>query len=249
MSAHTSPWLGRRVLVTDATELLGSAVTRELLARGAVVAGFVPDPSAAAWLARDRDAGRFHPVRGQPGDIGRLRTAVAVHEASVVFDPTAAYATSRAAGPVPVVAVRPAGELRLADPAAIAPRGVVRFGEVFGPGDRRPDGPVARAVVGCLAGDPPPAGGPVRDYVFAPDAARAWLAVAEAVLAGESPDHTFRSGWELSDRDLAAAVAAALAADRPAADPFAAALAETAAWHREFLRRPAADARPARRAA
>jgi nucleoside-diphosphate-sugar epimerase len=234
------------VLVTDCTGLLGSAVARELLSRGAVVAGFAPDRSAAAPLTPERDAGRFLPLHGRAGDAGRLRTAVAVHEAEAVFLTDAdrwADAADRAAAaagrPVAVVTVRPAGELRLATESGPAgPRGVARFEEVFGPGDRRP------------------VGGPARDYVFAPDAARAVLAVGEAALSGGSHDHTFRSGWVLTDREWAAALAgdppaepAPCPADHPLGwrpeTPFAAAVAEAAAWYRQHL----TAARPARRAA
>lgn len=257
MSGHTSPWLGRRVLVADCTHLLGSAVARALLDRGAVVAGFVRGRGAAPGFVRDRDAGRFFPLHGPPDDAGRLRTALAVHEASAAFHPDGtdpgADALCRAAGPpVAVVVARPAAELRLAGPGA-GPHGVARFGEVFGPGDRRPDAPFARAV------NSTPADGPARDFVFARDAARACLAVAEAALAGGTHDATFRTGWELTERQVAALVGGASAdpAGGPGDNPFGwrpettldSALAETAAWYREFLGRPAADARPARRAA
>ena len=68
MDGHTSLWSGRRVLVTGCTGFLGSAVTRELLGRGAVVAGLIRDRAGGAEYTRERDAGQFWPVHGQVED-------------------------------------------------------------------------------------------------------------------------------------------------------------------------------------
>jgi nucleoside-diphosphate-sugar epimerase len=106
-----------------------------------------------------------------------------------------------------------------------------------------------------MTGDPsgPTPDGPARDFVFVCDAARACVALAEAVAARPVPhveDLTFRSGWTLTDREMAAHIREAFAGRTPhlpAATPanplswapavsFSDALAETIAWYREFLR-------------
>lgn len=103
--------------------------------------------------------------------------------------------------------------------------------------------------------------------MYVKDAARACVAVAEALLADPAPrveEHTFHSGWLVSDRDVAAAVRDVFAGRglptppapenplgwAPAVGP-GDALGETIGWYRDFLRtrffgtRPAAPLRAA----
>jgi nucleoside-diphosphate-sugar epimerase len=147
---------------------------------------------------------------------------------------------------VPVIVARPAHQLRIALEAQVSqvPLGIARFGEVFGPGDRNGDRVVPRSVAALLRGDRAPAqDGAPRDFVFVRDAARACLALAEAVGGTrESHDLTFRSGWELTGRAMADAVAGqSLPSAECPPNPLgwrpegslAEALAETVAWHRE----------------
>jgi nucleoside-diphosphate-sugar epimerase len=270
MNPHTSAWRGRRVLVTGCTGFLGGAVTRELLDRGATVVGLVRQRSGGREFAAECDAGRFHVIHGRAEDDARLHSAMAVHEVSAVFHLAGAglSAVLRAAAlyhpRVPVVTVRPAEQLRLAadDDEPPVPLGVARFGELFGPGDRKRSGVVPRTLTALLEGKPNATAGPARDFVFVRDAARACLSLAEAVGAEARPrDCTFRSGWEFTESALAALVAdvfAGRAVDVPEHDvpnpfgwqpvtPFAAAIRETIAWYRESVRTRPAE--PRRRAA
>jgi nucleoside-diphosphate-sugar epimerase len=267
MSGDTSPWRSRRVLVTGCTGFLGTATTRELLARGATVVGLVRDRSGGAEFAREQGEGQFRVVHGRAEDAIRLHSAMAVHEVSAAFHFAAPDAPAHDRGTaavlraaalydprMPVVAARPAHQFRLAgeEPPAV-PFGVARFGELFGGGDRDALGVVARTAVTLLT-DRPGAGaggGPARDFVHVRDAARACLAVADAVAVEGGPlDFTFRSGWECTETAMAALVADVFAGRIPEAPgeappnplgwhpeaPLADALAETIAWYREFVR-------------
>ena len=284
MSGHTSSWNGRRVLVTGCAEFLGSAVARALLDQGASVAGLIGDRGVGPAFARELFAGTFRLVHGRAEDAARLHAVMAVHEVAAVFhlapaDPfghdrgtAAILRAARLYHPrVPVVAVRPAGQLRLAsadDPAGV-PLGIARFGEVFGGGDPDLSRVVPRAVLARLDGERVPAGviGPVHDFVHVRDAARACLMLAEAVgAAGEPLDVTFRSGWALTDTAMTDHIVTVStvrpdvppAGESPAnplnwrpATSFAEAVAETIAWYAEFRSSLSAGMRPerARRAA
>src|SRR5205814_608456 len=130
------------------------------------------------------------------------------------------------------------------------------LGEVFGGGDRKTFRVVPATAIGLITGDgSPPAepGGP-RDFVYAPDAARALLRLAESVAAVPRPhlqDVAFRSGWQFDGGGMANAVravfdgrAAGVSENGPPDNPLgwrrattlAGALSETVAWYREFLR-------------
>jgi len=267
MAEHTSLWRGRRVLVTGYTGFLGGAVARELFACGAEVVGLVNDRPARANAGANR-AERVHLVRGRTDNVFRLHSAMAVHEVAAVFhlathDPFAedrgTHAVLQAAklyaGRVPVVAARPLQQLSLAraGEARDDRLSVVRFGEVFGPGDRKVFRTVPAAAIGLLTGDGAavPPDGPPRDFVFVRDAARACLRAAEATVTDGAGDYPFRSGWLLTDRQMTAVVRDAhagrpiVAPDSAApanplgwhpAGPLADALDETIAWYREFLR-------------
>jgi CDP-glucose 4,6-dehydratase len=269
MSAHTSAWRGRRVLVTGSTGLLGAAVTRELLAHGAIVAAVVRDRGSRVEFVNELASKQFHIVHGRVEDALRLHTAMAVHEVSAVFhiassDPfgndrtTSAVlrATTLYQHWIPVVMARPSGHLCLASPEEDShpvPLGIARFGELFGGGDRKMFRVVPRTIAALISGDGAPASDTndsPRDFVYVRDAARACLALAEAV-GGESTslDFTFRSGWELDDREMVECVSDVFRGKPPVScpeppvnplgwqvqTPFATAIGETIAWYREFL--------------
>jgi nucleoside-diphosphate-sugar epimerase len=139
--------------------------------------------------------------------------------------------------------------------------GVARFGEVFGPRDRRESRVVPRTITALLRDEQPRAdGGPSRDFICVRDAARACISIAEAVGLEQSPqDATFRSGWQHTDREMIDLVKAAFAGDRladrepePPLNPFGwqpatamgDALAETIAWQRAT--RPEVNTPPVR---
>ncbi|MBX9585147.1 MAG: NAD(P)-dependent oxidoreductase [Gemmataceae bacterium] len=259
MTRQPSPWAGRRVLVTGCTGFLGSAVVRELLAAGAGVVGLVRDRAAAATFARHTAGGRAWAIHGRAEDIFRLHSALAVYEVGAVFHLTAANPNQpdRGAAAVveaahrydprtPVVLARPVS----GDPTPV-PLGIARFGELFGPGDRKTFPIVPATVLGLLAGDggPLPAGNTPRDFVPVGSAARACLRLAEHLLERPDPrleDVAFRSGWVFGDRGMTAAIREAFAGRPvPPAGPsppnplgwspattFADALAETIAGYR-----------------
>lgn len=271
MNPHVSAWCGRRVLVTGCTGFLGSAVTRELLDRGATVVGLVRNRAGGREFAVERDTGRFRIVHGRVEDSVQLHAVLAVHEVSAVFHHASAeaFAVFRAAAlyhpRLPVVMARPAEQLRLAveGDAPPVPLGVARFGELFGGRDRKADRVVPRTAMALLAGKRVAASaGPARDFVFVRDAARACLRLAEAVGAEARPlDCTFRSGWAFTESAMAGLVADVFAGrgqdvlrsevsnplDWQPATPLAAALSETIEWYRESVQMRRADAR--RRAA
>ncbi|HUR55284.1 MAG TPA: NAD-dependent epimerase/dehydratase family protein [Gemmataceae bacterium] len=248
-------WQGRRVLVTGCAGFLGGAVSRALLDRGADVVGLVHQ--SPTDLARHRAPGKFHAIRGRAEDTFRIYSALAVHEIDAVFHLATGpvFAADRVAGAVveavrrfdttiPVVVAHPDDGLRLAQQKVPVPLGVARFGEVFGPGDRKP----FRTVPAILNGDSRRPDGSARDFVFLDDAAVACLALAESLTPHPSlRDETFRSGWSLTDRQMAIAVrdviegrSALLLTAKPQTNPldwqpsrsFADAVAETIAWYR-----------------
>lgn len=280
MNEPSTHWRGRKVLVTGCTGFLGSAVVRELIDRGAAVVGLVRDRAADAEFTRHKLAARVHVVRGRADDLFRVHSALAVHEVAAVFHLTATApnqfdratatvldAVRRYDPRVPVVTARPADESDT--PASTVPLGVARFGEVFGAGDRATFRTVPAAILGLLSGNPSAAANdsPARDFVYVRDAARACVALGEAVAGGPGRVHdvTFRSGWALTNRAMAAAVRDVLAGNTrpiPVSDVPANALgwgasvslpdslAETIAWYREVAGgRPVAAPVPGRMAA
>ena len=170
---------------------------------------------------------------------------------------------------VPVIGARNGFQLRLAteseQPTSL--HGIGRFGEVFGPGDREVGRVVPRTVMAALEGTAVPnADGPLRDFVYVRDAARALLATAENVgTTGQSLDLTFRSGWEYSEAEMAERVTRLLAGHAPLSQPeppanpvgwrpktsLANALEQTIGWYRESMMRTGTSphAVPRRRAA
>lgn len=249
----SSFWHARRVLVTGCSGFLGGAVARELAARGAEVIGLAqtappPDHFGPA---------RVKVLNGRADNVFRLHSALAVHEISCVFHlaardpfgedratPAVLHALGMYSRRAPVVTARPFAPLGLAVEEARDERmSCARFGEVFGPGDRKP----FRSVPALALGAPPARPNPARDFVFVRDAARALLLVAEAFPTDGAGDYPFRSGWHLSDAQLAGAVRDVTEGREPQLPdtappvnplgwspelPFGAALAEALTWYR-----------------
>ena len=266
MAEVTSPWRGRRVLVTGCTGFLGGAVARELVARGAEVVGLINERPATDIFGPEQ-GGRVHLVRGRTDNVFRLHSAMAVHEVAAVFHlaahdpfaedrgtPAILQAAKLYSRRVPIVTAQPLQQLALAQSDEPQDRlSVARFGEMFGPGDRKLFRVVPATAVGLLTGDRaslPPESSP-RDFVFIRDAALACLRVAEVARTDGPREYQFRSGWLLTDRQMAAAVHEVYASRPPEmpdseqpANPLgwqpqeslAAALEESIAWYREFLR-------------
>jgi nucleoside-diphosphate-sugar epimerase len=244
-------WHGRRVLVTGCAGFLGGAVSRALLGHGAAVVGLVH--RTPTDLHRHR---HFETIRGRAEDTFRVYSALAVHRIDAVFHLASGpvFASDRVASAVveavrrfdptvPVVMAHPDDCLKLADSRVPVPLGVARFGEVFGPGERRP----FRTVPSIMNGETRRTNDAPRDFVYLDDAARALLVLGESLdRTPHLRDETFRSGWNLSDRQLATAVRdvtdgrpALLLSVNPPANPldwhpaksFADAMAETLAWY------------------
>ncbi len=124
---------------------------------------------------------------------------------------------------LPVIVAKPANQLRILNSdveGAAIPPGIVRFGELFGGTDRRMSQVVPRTIASLLARESGVATegskSSTHDFVFIRDAARACLAVAEAVGSGShSLDVTFRSGWELTEAEMARFVGDVFAGRKP----------------------------------
>ena len=267
MDAAPSFWHQRSVLVTGCTGFLGGAVARELLKNGATVVGLVRDRTRAAEFSSEITKGRFRMVLGRAEDAGRLHASMVIHETSAVFhlaDTDRGLAAAvRAVGlyspQVPVITARPAADSCKHDEnGSQAYRlGIARFGEVFGPRDRKRFHTIPKVIRATLSGDDPgPTSGPARDFVFVRDAARACLHLAEEVLATSHPmDCEFRTGWEFTDAAMTEMIAAAVAGQLPSAPsvvpgnphgwqpeiPLPDALRETVEW---FKRAIASEAIP-----
>jgi len=258
MREDSSPWHGRRVLVTGCTGLLGSAVTRELLARGADVVGLVRDRARAEAFKHEEAEGRFHIVYGRAEDVFRLHSTMAVYEVSAVFHlaATAPHAVLRAANlysaPLPIVTAKPLQQLAIAKTEACeGTLSVARFSEVFGPGDRSRR-VVPATALSLLTGETLiSTERPARDFVFVQDAARACVRVAEDFTENGPGEFAFRSGWLLTEsqissamRDVFAGQVVQLPEVAPLANPldwepqqpFADAVNATLEWMRDSLR-------------
>jgi CDP-glucose 4,6-dehydratase len=281
MAESTSSWQDRRVLVTGCTGFLGGAVVGELLSHGAEVVGLVRDRAGDDEFTRHKLTGRAHVVHGRVEDLFRLHSALAVYEASAVFhlataDPTrpdrglatVVEAARRYNPRIPVIAACPATPSAEAPQPPVfppVPLGIARFGEVFGGGDRKVYRIVPATIVGLVTGDRnvSPSPSPPRDFVPIHDAARACVALAEAVAARPEPhrqDLTFRTGWVFADREMAETVRAVFAGQPAVVSEVSAlanpldwaptttlteALAGTISWYREFLRTRFFGVRPA----
>lgn len=78
-------WKGRRVLVTGATGIVGSALVHELLARGASVVCFVRDMDPSSELVRSGDLHRTAVVNGELESLRTLLRVVSETEPEAVF--------------------------------------------------------------------------------------------------------------------------------------------------------------------
>src|SRR5215470_17177111 len=78
-------WVGRRVLVTGATGIVGSALTRRLLDAGAYVVVLVRDWDPQSELVRTGDIRRTSVVNGRLEDYDTLERAINEHEIETVF--------------------------------------------------------------------------------------------------------------------------------------------------------------------
>ncbi len=78
-------WSARRVLVTGATGVVGSWVTKDLLERGAVVAALVMEADPQSELFRSGCIKRVHAVDGRLEDFSVLEHALAEYEVDTVI--------------------------------------------------------------------------------------------------------------------------------------------------------------------
>lgn len=78
-------WKDRSVLVTGCTGFLGSALTTELVARGANVVGLIRDHVPFSDLARNGTLNRINVVRGDLSDLSVLARAYGEYEVDTVF--------------------------------------------------------------------------------------------------------------------------------------------------------------------
>jgi CDP-glucose 4,6-dehydratase len=81
----TQTWRGRRVLVTGATGLIGSWLTRRLVDLGAHVVTFVLDPDPQSELVRSGTIARTSVVMGRLECYEDVERAVVGHETDTVF--------------------------------------------------------------------------------------------------------------------------------------------------------------------
>ncbi len=84
-TGSTFDWAAQRVLVTGATGIVGSWLTRDLLARGAQVVALVRDADHHSELYRSGDIGRCFVVGGNVEDFRTLERAIIEHEVDSVF--------------------------------------------------------------------------------------------------------------------------------------------------------------------
>ena len=218
MNETPNRWRGRRVLVTGCTGLLGSAVTRELLAGGGDVVGLIREHRAIPDFTTQRFPGQLRVVRGRVEDRFRIYSALAIHEAVALFHlapadergtTTVLEAASSYNRQLPVVIARPATTNSV--PVTSARLGIARFGELFGPSDRNEEHVIPVTLKARLTGSQLPftLNGPAKDFVYANDAARACVTLANALAEPTAPHimaATFRSGWECTDREMSASV-------------------------------------------
>ena len=86
MKVHDATfWVGRRVLVTGASGLVGSHLTEALLSLRAEVTALVRDPDQRSALVRSGSIDRVAVIAGRLEDPGDVERAIAESECSVVF--------------------------------------------------------------------------------------------------------------------------------------------------------------------
>lgn len=81
----TTFWIDRSVFITGCTGFLGSALTYELVARGARVVGLVRDHVADSALARSGTLARINVVYGDLGQLGTIERALGEYEVDTVL--------------------------------------------------------------------------------------------------------------------------------------------------------------------
>jgi CDP-glucose 4,6-dehydratase len=284
-------WHHRRVFVTGCTGFLGAWVVRELLARGANVIGLVRDRARPSDLFDGGLVQRVTTVRGRVEDRWRVESAMRLYDVQTVIhlaappdqtQPLAARwlrtvlaASARSVPSAEVVVPVPAGDgtgrvevaRRFARQAGY-PVGLAELPRLFGGGDRTWSRLVpwtARAVLCCRPVEPLRDEERAEPHLYARDAARACLWLAEA-LAGDPeawagravPFTPTATGAELFDVLTAPYLPSRLEAERPggrdrrvplAPDhagrwqptvPLLDAVAETVAWYRRYFLAPEA---------
>lgn len=85
VSAGSSFWTERRVLVTGATGMVGSWVIKDLVARGASVVAFVLDDDPQSEFYRSGTVHQVHVVNGQLEDFRAVERAIVAHEIDTVI--------------------------------------------------------------------------------------------------------------------------------------------------------------------
>lgn len=78
-------WIGRRVLVTGATGIVGSWLTKDLLKLGAQVVALVLDADPQSELYRSGAILRINVVQGRLEDFHSVERAIVSHEVDTVF--------------------------------------------------------------------------------------------------------------------------------------------------------------------
>jgi CDP-glucose 4,6-dehydratase len=78
-------WNTARVLVTGATGMIGSWLTRRLVERGAYVVALVLDQDPRSELVRSGTLGRISVVNGRLEEFSTLERAVTLHEIDTIF--------------------------------------------------------------------------------------------------------------------------------------------------------------------
>jgi len=279
MEEVTRSFRGRRVLVTGCTGLLGSAVVRTLLAGGVDVVGLIREHRTIPSFNFERLPGRFHALRGRTENSFRIYSALAIHEAAAVFhlaaqetlDDRGTHSVLGAAlrydARMPVVMACPShstARTTVGDTPCAGALGIARFGELFGPGDRKAFHVVPSSILCFIAGErmKPGPDDATTDYVYAKDAARAVMLLAEALAEQPAPtqmDVAFRSGWTLTPREMGTMVRDVyenrithVSVNPVPSNPFGwspsnscwASLSETIAWFRQFHRHNAIGMKP-----
>ena len=78
-------WKDKRVFVTGCAGLLGSWLTSELLAQGALVVGLIRDQVAQSELVRTGAIDKINVVRGDLNDYALMERALAEYEIDTIF--------------------------------------------------------------------------------------------------------------------------------------------------------------------
>ena len=87
MTDTQTNWLGRRVLVTGATGMVGSALSARLVAEGASVVALVQDVDPLTELFRSGTVARLSVVNGRLEDAAAVERAIAGNDVDSHFPP------------------------------------------------------------------------------------------------------------------------------------------------------------------